>query len=205
MIYNILESSILNIWPSLIIMVVTLVTIRVFYLKTNKINFILYKELYTLLAIIYLLLLYQLVTRVDVNNLGGFNIIPFTEIFRYDLDSELFWCNVIGNILLFVPFGYIFSSYVKPKSIFSSLFVALIVSATIEVVQLNIGRSFDIDDIILNTIGCVIGFLIYVGFRAIANHLPSFLKSKWFNNLICIIIFVMIIIYFLKVIGWVSL
>jgi len=201
MVYDLFKSSLINMWPSLAIVSVTLVTLRMAYLKNHRDSFKFYEEFGTLLSIIYMLLLYQMVTRVDINVSSGINLVPFTEILRYDLNSELFIYNVLGNIALFMPFGYIIASYVKPKKIWTNMIIALIVSGTIEFVQLNIGRSFDIDDIILNTIDCVLGFLIYVGFKAIARHLPNFLKSDWFKNLICIIIAVCITLYILNVMG----
>lgn len=201
MVYDILKSSVINIWPSLVIVTVTLVSVRAAYLKSHRDSFKFYEEFWTLISIIYMLLLYQMVTRVDINVSSGINLIPFKEIMRYELTSELFYYNVLGNIALFVPFGYIISSYVKPKNIWTNMFIAIIVSATIEIVQLNIGRSFDIDDVILNTLGCIIGFLIYVAFRAITRHLPNFLKSDWFKNLICIIIGACIVLYILSIMG----
>ncbi|MBQ6840616.1 MAG: VanZ family protein [Bacilli bacterium] len=201
MVYNLFKSSLINMWPSLVIIAVTLTALRVAYLKNHRDTFCFHEEFWTLVSILYMLLLYQMVTRVDINASSGINIVPFQEILRYKFDSELFIFNVIGNIALFVPFGYIIGTYVKPKKIWTNLVVALVVSGTIEFVQLNIGRSFDIDDIILNTVGCIIGFLIYVGFRAVGRHLPNFLKSDWFNNLICIIIVACIGIYVLNIMG----
>jgi len=201
MVYDLFKSSLITMWPSLVIVTVTLITIRFAYLKNQRGPFSFYREFWTLISVVYMLLLYQMVTRVDINASSGINLVPFTEILRYDVHSELFFYNVVGNIALFMPFGFIVSAYVKPRKIWTNLFVALIVSGTIEIVQLNIGRSFDIDDIILNTLGCIIGFLGYVGFKAIIKHLPNFLKSDWFNNLICIIISACIVLYVLNIMG----
>ena len=195
LIFNILKNSIVNIWPSLVIILVTIISIRFAYLKINKIKFDFYKEFWTLFSVFYLLLLYELVTRVDYNTLGGgINITPFAEIMRYKITSEYFLLNVIGNIALFIPFGYIISKYIKPKNILYILLIAICVSTTIEIVQLNIGRSFDIDDILLNTIGCSIGYILYLIFNKLYKYLPNIFKTKLFNNLLCIIILVIIIL-----------
>lgn len=192
---QITQTSMASMWPSLAIVCVALICVRIGYLKTHRDNFHLYQEFWLLVAIIYLLLLYQLVTNVDFNSTaGGFNIIPFKEITRYDTSSTQFYINVVGNILLFVPFGYIIASYIKPKKIWTNTIIAIIVSSTIELVQLQIGRSFDVDDILLNTLGCIVGFLFFVAWQAIERHLPDFLKSDWFRNLICIIILTLIIL-----------
>ena len=195
MIFNILKNSIVNIWPSLVIILVTIISIRFAYLKINKIKFDFYKEFWTLFSVFYLLLLYELVTRVDYNTLGGgINITPFAEIMRYKITSEYFLLNVIGNIALFIPFGYIISKYIKSKNILYILLIAICVSTTIEIVQLNIGRSFDIDDILLNTIGCSIGYILYLIFNKLYKYLPNIIKTKLFNNLLCIGILVIIIL-----------
>lgn len=201
MVYDILKSSILNVWPSVVIVAVTLIAVRVAYLKNHRDTFKFHEEFCTLISIVYMLLLYQMVTRVDINVSSGINLVPFKEILRYELNSNLFYYNVLGNVALFMPFGYIVASYVKPKQIWTNAIIAIVVSTTIEIVQLNIGRSFDIDDIILNTIGCVAGFLIFIALRAIGRHLPSFLKSDWFKNLICIIISAAIALYVLNIMG----
>lgn len=93
-----------------------------------------------------------------MNSNSGFNIIPFQEIFRYEVGSRLFIFNVFGNIMAFVLFGLIVSSYIKPKTVVPPIIISLLVSVTVEFVQLNIGRSFDVDDIILNVVGGLIGF-----------------------------------------------
>ena len=147
-------------------------------------------------------MLYELVTRVDYNTLGGgINITPFAEIMRYKITSEYFLLNVIGNIALFIPFGYIISKYIKPKNILYILLIALCVSTTIEIVQLNIGRSFDIDDIMLNLIGGVIGYLIYKFLDYIKEKLPSYLKKEWIYNILWILILVLSVLFLLNYYG----
>lgn len=203
MISNLLNSSLKHVWQALVIIIVTVLSSRVSYKICNKQKIVLYEEFYILLSITYLIMLYELVTRVDYNTLGGgINIIPFAEILRYKISSHLFLLNVIGNILLFVPFGFIISSYVKPNKFYLPVLISFLVSITIEFVQLNIGRSFDVDDIILNTIGATFGYLIY----KIINKMPIF-KKKYINYLICIGILVIILLYFLKVMGnvWINL
>lgn len=61
-----------------------------------------------------------------------------------------------------------------------------------------IGRSFDIDDIILNFIGGLIGYLIYKIQFIIVEKMPNFLKKSWLADLLVIVLFgiVMIGVYF---------
>ena len=55
---------------------------------------------------------------------------------------------------------------------------------------MEIGRSFDIDDIILNCIGGIVGFLLYIGLSAIQRHLPEFLRRDSIYNLLTIILII---------------
>ena len=195
------QNAISSTWPMLVIFVVILSTIRLAYLSIHKEKFIFYKEFLNLIFIIYVLLLYQLLTNVETNTSGGYNLIPFTEITRYEIGSKLFMYNVIGNIVIFIPFGYFVSGYIKASKVSHILAVSIISSLTVEVVQLQIGRSFDVDDIILNVCGAIIGFLLYIGLCAIKKHLPKFLQRDFVYNIVCIVLTILIVLYFLKIMG----
>ena len=138
--------------------------------------------------------LFEVVTIQD-DNYGLSNFIPFREIFRYQVGSRLFIKNIIGNILLFLPYGYFASDYLKVKKVWWIAGLTMIISLTIEIVQLNIGRTFDVDDMILNTLGGSIGFFIYYVLDSLRERLPDFCKSDGFVNLIVIVIFIVGIIY----------
>jgi len=187
-------------WPTVIIVLSIVIILRVTSLiKSGRKSFVLYEEIYNLFFIAYLLILFNLVTNQDMATVGGTNFVPFKEIMRYDFGSSGFYKQVIGNILLFIPLGYFATGYCKLKKIGGILIVSLLSSTTIEVVQHFIGRSFDVDDIILNVVGGIIGFLIYIGINAIKNRLPRFMRKKWFYNLLCLLVIVAIIFYLFKV------
>ena len=78
--------------------------------------------------------------------------------------------------------------------------MSLLASSVIETVQHFIGRTFDIDDIILNVVGGIVGFLLYTGLSAIKNHLPKFMQKDWIYNVISILIIALIVIYIIKVV-----
>lgn len=194
---NVLNSN----WPVLVIFIVTMVSMRFFYLRAHREKVYFYKEFFGILSIVYIFLLFQLLTKVELNTNSGYNLVPFTEIFRYKFGSSLFMYNVVGNILAFVIFGLIVSSYIKPKTCLAPFLTSLVVSTTVEFVQLNIGRSFDVDDIILNVLGGIIGYLLYIGLTAIHNHLPKVLQKEGIINIFCFIILIFMVLYVLKVMG----
>ena len=101
--------------PMLIIFIVVITTVRISYIRTTNEKVVIHNEILNLLFIIYVLLLFELLTGTE-NSLGsGINYIPFKEIMRYKFGSKMFIYNVFGNILIFIPFGYFISRYIKPK------------------------------------------------------------------------------------------
>lgn len=201
MFLNTIKAVLNDNWPIILIFIVTLVSLRFFYIKTHRERVSFYKEVFLIFSICYIFLLFSLLTKVELNQGSGYNLVPFTEIFRYEFGSKLFVYNVFGNIGAFIIFGIIVSSYIKPKTALAPLVISLIVSSTVEFVQLNIGRSFDVDDIILNIFGCILGYLIYIGFTAIKNHLPKAFQKDGIWNILCVIIIVLLFIYILRVMG----
>ena len=201
MIEKTLSRAIINALPMLIIFIVVISAVRIYSLKNSSKKLILHNEILNLFFIIYILLLFELLTGTE-NTLGsGFNIIPFQEIFRYEIGSKMFLFSVLGNILIFVPFGYFVSRYIKAKNVWQIILLSIITSATVETVQLRIGRSFDIDDIFLNLIGGILGYFLYISLDAIINHLPKFLQKDFFYSLICLIILVVFLTYFFHICG----
>lgn len=187
-------------WPTLVIVMTIVVILRVTYIMTSdKRKFCLYEEIFELLFLAYLVLLFQLVTSQDLPG-GGTNLMPFKEILRYEVGSKAFYQQVFGNILLFIPLGYFATSYCKIKGLGTITLVSLLSSLTIEVTQHYIGRTFDIDDIILNVIGGIVGFLLYTALNAIRNHMPKFLQRDWFFNLLSIIILIVLGLYVYRII-----
>ena len=199
-IINLLKDS----WPTLVIFLTIIVLFRIFYYINGSKKFILHEEIILLLFITYILLLFNLVTSSDVDVSGSTNLIPFKEILRYDFGSYGFYRQVIGNIVMFLPFGFFATYFTKIKKVSSITVITLLVSLTIEIVQKHIGRCFDIDDILLNVVGGILGFFIYVGLNAISKKLPSFMRSDGFLSFLSVLILCAFVLYLIGVIrfGW---
>ena len=187
MIQQTLENAITNNWPMIFIFTVAIVTIRIMYLVVHKEKFVLYKELLMLTFLIYAMLLFYVVTFQDVNY-GTNNFIPFKEIFRYEIGSKLFIKNIVGNIILFIPFGLFVSYLLKTRRTYTIIVISIVTSGVIEYTQSQIGRTFDIDDILLNVVGGFVGFLLYLIIDILEDHLPSFFKTNTFKNIMAIVI-----------------
>ena len=100
---------------------------------------------------------------------------PFEEISRA-LNRRSYWLlfMLLGNIIMFMPLGFFPALLWRRWRWWKSLLAGFCTSASIEFIQFFIGRSTDIDDVILNTAGALTGFWIYWLLRAIA---PSFTEK----------------------------
>ena len=176
-------------WPMVIICVLTLSSIRITDIVKNKKPFVLYKEIFLLFFLIYILCLFQIVTFEDQSLfISGNNLVPFKEIMRYKVGSRLFIKNVIGNVVMFIPYGIFASLYAKLDKPFHALCLVFFASVTVETTQLLIGRVFDIDDIILNVIGGLVGYGIYRLIDMIGDYIPKVFKSSWFLKCVSVIL-----------------
>ena len=189
-----------DIWPMLLLFIIVLFTMRIVDIIINKKRFILYKDLSMLIFILYMFLLFELVTSTDFESYSN-NFIPLKEILRYNYTSKLFYKNVLGNMLLFVPFGYFVNYILKNRKFIIGTFLTLITSLSIELIQMNIGRSFDIDDIILNIIGGIAGYTIYVVLYNIKEKLPKLLRKEWIYNILWILILILGTLFLLNYYG----
>ena len=201
MVQDTLISVFENNYPMIIIFTVVIVTIRLAYLLSRKVKFELYRELFMLAFLLYSLILFYVVTFQDVNY-GTNNFIPFKEIMRYEFGSSFFIHNVLGNILLFIPFGFFVSFILKTKKPSYIIIVTFITSLVIEFTQLLIGRTFDVDDVLLNIIGGFLGYLVYLVIQVIYDKLPDVLKKTWIKNIVLILIIIAIIVLYFSTTLW---
>ena len=158
------------------------------------------KEWLLLISIVYLGLVIALtIVPVQISAFQnpkepGLNFIPFINTYQhflYTLASpdntmtNFALENIFGNILLFIPAGIllpcIFPGY---RNAWKTAATCFYFSLTIELIQLLLRqfgtyRTVDIDDIILNTLGGVIGFLLFT----ILNRLDIFPQNKDANTI----------------------
>lgn len=197
---NTIVNILSNIWPMVVIFTVILSSLRLTYIKKYQEEFIFYKEILKLGFIIYIMSLFYVVTFQDVS-WSTSNFIPFKEMFRYELGSVMFLKNVVGNMIMFMPYGFFISYFLKADKKSMIIYLSIIVSLTIETTQLMIGRVFDVDDIMLNILGGLIGFYAYQFVYMMKSYLPSSLKNNTFYNIV-VVIFLLFIFWYLYQILW---
>ena len=90
------------------------------------------------------------------------NLVPFVNMLDYDSKRDLL-LNIIGNSTMFIPTGIMTPLIYKHMDSFKKVtLTGFLISLTIEIIQLPFAvRATDVDDLILNTIGCMAGYGIY--------------------------------------------
>ena len=189
-----------DIWPMILLFIIVVFTLRIIDIIINKKKVPIYKDLRMLVFILYMFLLFELVTSTDFESFSN-NFVPFKEILRYSYTSTLFYKNVLGNVLLFIPFGYFANIILRNKKAIISIIITFITSLSIELIQMNIGRSFDIDDIMLNLLGGIVGYNIYIFLDYIKIRLPKMLQKEWIYSFIWILILVLGMLFLLNYYG----
>lgn len=94
------------------------------------------------------------------------NFMAFRSIFEYLFNSKnikISVRNLLGNIIAFMPFGFFMPLLTNRISKFKAIIISsFILSLSFECTQLLTGLGeFDVDDIILNVLGAVFGYLFY--------------------------------------------
>ena len=91
------------------------------------------------------------------------NLIPFVYLFDYQIRREAL-INVIGNTAMFIPIGIIWPSVLrKLDTSFKVISAGIGLSLFIEILQLPFfDRVSDIDDLLLNSLGFLLGYGIYL-------------------------------------------
>lgn len=109
------------------------------------------------------------------------NLAPLREIRRFlnsrdTLGVRAVFLNVYGNVLLFVPFGAILPVLHRNFRKFPvTLICGILLSVSVELMQyISCRGSCDVDDVLLNTLGCTAGYVIF----ALIKHFAMRKESK---------------------------
>jgi len=160
----------------LLIMPIYLI-IRGFYLKRKKQKINWYHEIGLLGFILFIFGLFSqtIILKVEygingfrfiTNGIHRTNLIPgrvFIEFYyKMNLKDYLnyFIINFLGNIILFIPIGFLLPLLwnLSNKKV---IITGFLISFFIEFCQLFLPRWTDVDDLILNTFGSILGLLLY--------------------------------------------
>ena len=128
----------------------------------GKVLFVLY-----LFFLLYFLIFSDWYGRTGVSGEYRYNLVLFQEIkrfieYRKELGSFAVFTNLFGNILIFVPYGFFISMASRSRGFFMTFFYSLGLSMCVEIFQIltKVG-SFDVDDLLLNTLGGILGYILF--------------------------------------------
>ncbi|MPS72147.1 MAG: VanZ family protein [Chryseobacterium sp.] len=126
------------------------------------------KKLYKILIPFYTLFLLYLMffgfgrSQYDINIVRLIPMFSTVGFIKETILWKTIFVNIFGNILMFVPFGFLGIVFPKLNNfwllILDFLFVIILIESLQYFTRLGV---FDIDDVILNTVGTAIGFWIY--------------------------------------------
>lgn len=122
-----------------------------------------------IIVLIYYLFFSERYGRENVMKEYHYNLEFFKEIkrfirYRHQLGYETFIVNIFGNIAAFVPFGFILPLLEsKYRRLIYTTFLSFIFSLCAEALQLFLKVGiFDVDDIMMNTLGGILGYLSFL-------------------------------------------
>lgn len=110
-----------------------------------------------------------------------YNMVPFVEIrrfwtYREQLGVFALFTNIFGNVLGFIPFGFILPVISRGfRNGFLIILSGFCLSLCVETIQLvtKVG-CFDVDDLILNTLGAAVGYLAFA--------ICDYLRRKYYGK-----------------------
>ncbi len=144
-----------------------------FYLKKlknkDKTFLILCTLFYIYIVIVIKYTLFPIMLRDTTHDyIVAYNLIPLLTLNEFEIKTSIL------NIIMFIPFGFLF--YIISNFKFKkTLITAFLTSSFIELVQYSIAlffipfRVLDINDVIFNSAGAFIGILIYLSFKYIVK------------------------------------
>lgn len=90
------------------------------------------------------------------------NLIPFHTIRAYIAhgNATLALVNLVGNVVVFIPLGLLPPLLWERWRNFRGVLLPVLCSLGVELTQIFTGRSVDVDDLILNTLGGLLGWLL---------------------------------------------
>lgn len=137
--------------------------------KKRKQYRILGKVLFSLyiIFVFYFLLISEIYGRTGEMQEYHYNLILFQEIgrfwnYREQLGMFATAANLLGNVLIFLPFGFFMPMASRRRSFLATSFYSLALSLVVEISQLLLKVGcFDVDDLLLNTIGGMLGYITF--------------------------------------------
>ena len=103
-----------------------------------------------------------------------YDFLPFWSYSQPDLLVE----NIM-NVVVFIPVGLLLGIAFKQSTWWKALLLGCGISVAIESLQFFLMRGFsEVDDVLHNTMGCIIGYMMVIGSWQLIRLCPFFLRRK---------------------------
>ena len=143
-----------------------------------------YHEIFVIIFWFYLIMVFHITLNIpgiiqghfsisetyNLSPLAGINTILSSE------NSQYVALNIWGNILMFMPFGFLLPLLWHKWTFIRVFFFSMLVSISIETIQFFTGRGLDIDDVFLNTAGGSAGYLVFWIIQHFSPNLNRFFR-----------------------------
>ncbi len=138
-----------------------------------------------LVLLVYFLFFSEKFGRTGSNETYQYNLVIFQEIGRFIRYREIigttgFLINIFGNVVAFMPFGFFLPAlFGRGQKLFLVVSESFLFSMCVEVIQLLTRRgSFDVDDLLLNTTGGLLGYLSFITIRFFYRKVYGIVKKR---------------------------
>ncbi len=190
---------ILNMLPYMLISLPIIIIVRVIFVSAFKKKGIRTSQWHEIGLVLFAIFLVGLASQTIIPKIefgvGGLNIV------NHNLESKInlipgqvfvdtwkecvvngYWnyliINFIGNICMFVPIGFCIPLLWNGMSFWKTTLIGFGTSLFIELCQISQVRGSDVDDLWLNTLGVVIGYVLFQGFKRLSKELDLKFKVK---------------------------
>lgn len=136
------------------------IVLLLFRVKTNYSIFVRQSSFCLLMGYVFLVLCTTIFYREETFEKRYY----LQPLWSYSVLYNKLLAQILMNVMLFIPIGFFVGGALKKKHIWNTIGIGFVLSFFIELTQLITTRGvFNVDDIIHNTLGCIVGFLCFVG------------------------------------------
>lgn len=142
----------------------------------------------TILIVLFTIYLAEMLDIVGISDIQSWcwnpivNVIPFSDFYEKGFLFQVVF-QYVANIILFIPFGFLLPVIWKSFRRFHFTMIAgILASICIEINQLFSFRVTAVDDLLMNTLGTIIGYLVIAGFAKKSwkkNDASAVMNDKW--------------------------
>lgn len=190
---NLLINILIYIYPVLCVFVPCVIYQMILYKRRDKYEKITKGNL--VWRYIFILYLYMVMNVVGIGSIWEFgkygSIIRLDEINLIPFQSEGFLTYIL-NIIMFMPLGFLLPlTWKKYRKLSKTVIAGFVFSLSIELCQLFNRRQTDIDDVLMNVLGTILGFGIWFIFNKLFKTRDKYINMLMDDPLIYLLLSVL--------------